>query len=124
VLPSAEAYETIERAWLLFQREKRVAKTRALEAKYKAMEEACDELDRMTSRVEEGGEGAAPRFLYDRAMARPSQFPVESAKGKKAGAESRWLEARIEGMVPREAWVPTETRGKGWNYDWKRPGSQ
>jgi large subunit ribosomal protein L40 len=85
------------------------------------MEEACDELEKMTRSATEGGEGKAPRYLYDRAMARARQTPTEGAKGKKATAESRWLEARIEGLVPREAWVPTETRGKGWKYDWTRP---
>ncbi|RSH88992.1 hypothetical protein EHS25_002654 [Saitozyma podzolica] len=121
VLPSEEAHETIERAWRLFQREKRARRTISLEAKFKAMEEACDELEKMTRSATEGGEGKAPRYLYDRAMARARQTTTEGAKGKKATAESRWLEARIEGLVPREAWVPTETRGKGWKYDWTRP---
>lgn len=116
MIGNAEAHETIERAWRLFQREKRESQREALTAKYDAMVEACNELDAVTA----GGD--IPRAVFDRAVARPSGFS-EEAKGKK-GPEARWLEARIDGMVPREAWVPTETRGKGWNYDWKRPASK
>lgn len=121
VISSAEAHETIERAWRLFQREKRKEKETILTAKFNAMVDACEELDRVTA-AEEGGGGRYPRYIYDRAMAKPSFAAPEEARGKK-GSEGRWLEARLEGMVPREQWVPTETRGKGWNYGWKRPGN-
>lgn len=141
VLPSAEAHETIERAWQLYQRDRREQRARKLEAQFESMKAACDELERITSTPppsepspsasEDGSSAIAkpgkpqyPRYLYDRAMSRLPLFPVETPKvrGAKAGPESRWQEARIEGLVPREAWVPTETRGKGWNYGWKRPG--
>lgn len=112
VVQTAESHETIERAWLLFQREKRARHSAALNAKYNAMVQACTELDQATR-------DTPLRSVYDRAMAKPSPVQV---KGK--GPEARWLEARIEGLVPREAWVPTETRGKGWNYDWKRPAAK
>lgn len=147
VLPSAEAHETIERAWQLYQRDRRQQRTRALEAKFESMKAACDELERITSvpapsptdasaasEAEAESSGSSkraaqpqyPRYLYDRAMSRLPLFPVETPKvrGSKAGPESRWQEARIEGLVPREAWVPTDTRGKGWNYRWRRPGSE
>lgn len=107
VIQSAESHETIERAWLLYQREKRARSRAILEAKYNSMVTACSELDNATR---------SQRSIYDRAMAKPSPVQI---KGK--GPEARWLEARIEGLVPREAWVPTETRGKGWNYEWRRP---
>jgi large subunit ribosomal protein L40 len=76
------------------------------------MVDACNQLDQITADTPQ-------RAIYDRAMAKPSPVQI---KGK--GPEARWLEARIEGLVPREAWVPTETRGKGWNYDWKRPAQK
>jgi large subunit ribosomal protein L40 len=113
----SEAHETIERAWKLFQREKRAKHAAALEAKLAAMVDACEELDRVTN-----GEGGAGRHVFERAMARASFSPPEEIKGKK-GSEARFLEVRLEGMWPRESWVPTETRGKGWNYEWKRPGT-
>jgi large subunit ribosomal protein L40 len=81
------------------------------------MVEACDELERMTS------EGGYPRAVYERAMARPAQSAGGEDRGRKVSQESKFKEARMEGLVPREAWVPTETRGKAWNYGWKRPGS-
>lgn len=118
VVGDAEAHETIERAWKLFQRQKREAHRRSLQAKLDAMTEACRELDEITGSGSK--EGKYPRTIYDKAMARPTGRPAEDPRGKK-GAEARWLEARIDGLVPREAWVPTDTRGKGWNYKWKRP---
>lgn len=112
VVQNAEAHETIERAWLLFQRERRNIQRSQLDAKYRSMVDACNQLDQITADTPQ-------RAIYDRAMAKPSPVQI---KGK--GPEARWLEARIEGLVPREAWVPTETRGKGWNYDWKRPAQK
>lgn len=93
-----------------------------LAAKLKAMQEACEELDRLTT------EGGMSRTVYDRAMSRPTlkgekvEVVQSSGGGRKETPESRWAAARIEGLVPREMWVPTETRGKGWKYDWTRPG--
>lgn len=118
LVPDAEVYETIDRAWQLYQREQREAQKKSLAAKYEAMTEACDLLDEITA---EGG--SWPRSLYDKAMARASMKGGSAAgeTGKRATSESRWLDARIDGLVPREAWVPTETKGKGWNYEWKRP---
>lgn len=115
VIVDSEAHETIERAWKLFQREKRESQSTILTAKFNAMKEACEELDKVT-------EGTERRYVFERAMARPSYSPPEEIRGKK-GSEARFLETRLEGMVPREAWVPVESRGKGWNYEWKRPGS-
>jgi large subunit ribosomal protein L40 len=119
LIPDPEVYETIDRAWQLHQRQLRDASKKSLAAKYKAMQEACDQLDKITA---EGSGGRWPRTLYARAMARPTMRGQGGGEtGKKATSESRWLDARIDGLVPREAWIPTETRGKGWNYDWKRP---
>ncbi|OXG19515.1 hypothetical protein C366_02368 [Cryptococcus neoformans Tu401-1] len=130
VIPSAEAYETIERAWQLYQRELREARKVAFDAKYKSMVEACDELERITN-PENGGPESADgkgglyhRQVYNLAVAsvRQAHRRGEQPKGKKT-LEQRWSETRVEGLVPREAWVPVESRGKGWNYDWQRPGA-
>lgn len=123
LIPDPEVYETIDRARKLHVRIKRDEKKKELEVKLRAMQEACDELDRMTSI-----EGGLARSVYDRAMSRPSlrgekvEIPAGTGGGRKETPESRFAAARIEGLVPREMWVPTETRGKGWNYDWTRPG--
>ncbi|CAK9782457.1 hypothetical protein CC85DRAFT_263484 [Cutaneotrichosporon oleaginosum] len=131
--PSAEAHETIERAWNLFRRDARAERTAALAAKYDAMVAACAELDALTRPAGQDGEsksgdGVLPRAVYDRAMVRVAHASAAyaaakqgMAQGKKKTTESRWLEARPEGIVPREAWVPVDSRGKGWNYEWKRP---
>jgi large subunit ribosomal protein L40 len=126
--PSAEAHETIERAWNLFRRDARAARAAAIGAKYSAMVDACAELDALTRGPGGVGDGALPRAVYDRAMVRMAHASAAYAaakqgiaQGKKKTTESRWLEARPEGIVPREAWVPVESRGKGWNYEWTRP---
>lgn len=115
-------YETVERAYKLFQRHKRAKRHGELKEKFKAMEEACDELDRITLGKEKGGEGY-DRSIYIQAVKRPDPYAKPKPVGKRISSEEVWKEARIEGLMPREIWVPTETRGKGWNYDWKRPGS-
>ena len=116
VLHSPEVYETSERAWKLYLRHRRDRKRRELTAKFGAMEDACDALDEVTR--EEGG---YERLVYTRAMARPDPYAEEKVTGRSSTPGSRWREARLDGLVPREAWVPTETRGKGWDYEWKRP---
>ncbi len=82
------------------------------------MEEACDELDQLTR------DGKVDRVVYDRAMAKPNPYVLERVTGRRVTPESRWKEARLEGLVPREVWVSTETRGKGWDYGWKRPSGE
>ncbi|OCF39793.1 hypothetical protein I317_06402 [Kwoniella heveanensis CBS 569] len=141
VIPSAEAHETIERAYQLFQRQVRQKRQVALSAKYDQMVEACDELEKLTnpspvedeykrlaqnSGLAEGRKGGAyHRRLYEHATAELKQAERrgEQPRGKKS-VEQRWKETRIEGLVPREAWVPVESKGKGWDYDWIRPGSE
>lgn len=140
VAPSAEAHETIERAWNVFRRAGRARRADEIAAKYTAMVEACAELDALTRGAPSGqaedveemmgevGDGLLPRAVYDRAMIRMAHASAAYtaakqgiAQGKKKTTESRWIEARPEGIVPREAWVPVDSRGKGWNYGWTRP---
>jgi len=121
VLPSAEAYETIERAWGLFRRRVREQREAVLSAKFDAMKDACDELEAVAKRQNND-------YIYDRAMTRMAHASAAYqaakqgiAQGKRKTAESKFIEARPFGMVPREQWVPVETRGQGWKYDWERP---
>ncbi|WWD17046.1 hypothetical protein CI109_101483 [Kwoniella shandongensis] len=129
VIPSSEAYETIERAWQLYQRTLRKQRQTSLEAKYDSMVKACDELEAITNPANGGAEsetgkgGKYHRRVYEWATAdvRQAERRGEQPRGKKT-VEQRWKETRVEGLVPRESWVPVESRGKGWDYSWTRPG--
>lgn len=121
VLPSAEAYETIERAWGLYKRNQRLAAEKAIKARFDAMVDACDELEAVSK-------STGNSIIYDRAMVRMAHGAAAiraaaqgEAQGKKKTPESVWKEKRPEGLVPLEQWVPTETKGSAWNYSWERP---
>jgi large subunit ribosomal protein L40 len=121
VLPNPEVHETIERAFKLLQRHRRRARTDELRIKFKAMEVACDDLNEIT--MPKKGKETYDRAIYVAAAKRPDPWAKPKPVGKRISPEEVWKEARIEGLMPREIWVPTETRGKGWNYEWKRPSS-
>ena len=141
VVGSAEVYDTIERAWRLHRRHAKARSEAALKAKFEAMEEACDELDRMTGgpeimnfdAAEAGstwakerkltGKGEYPRTLYEDAMRKVDSFSTPKVQGKRLPPEEKWKESRLEGLIPREAWVPVDRKGQAWNYDWQRPSS-
>ncbi|TXT07190.1 hypothetical protein VHUM_03360 [Vanrija humicola] len=121
VLPSHEAHETIERAYQLLRRREAEARKRVLDAKFASLTAACDELEAVTRQ-------GVNRQVYDSAMTRISQASAAYtaaqqgiAQGKRKTPESTFIENRVPGLIPREAWVPTETRGAGWNYGWERP---
>ena len=136
---SVEVYETIERAWKLNRRQEQARRQASLEAQFKAMEDACDELDRLTGGPEvlnfdASPEGATysherklsgvplyPRHLYNDAVKSPDAFAAPRLQGKKIPPEARWKESRLEGLIPREAWVPVDRKGKAWDYEWERP---
>ncbi|KAK6909830.1 hypothetical protein I204_04745 [Kwoniella mangroviensis CBS 8886] len=131
VIPSEEVHETIERAWQLHQRNLRQTRQKVLDAKFKAMVEACNELEAITDpsnggvESTEGKGGQYHRRIYEIATSTTHQAErtaeERSQKGKKS-VEQRWKETRIPGLFPRESWVPVESKGKGWEYDWVRPG--
>ena len=129
LIPNPEVHETVERAFKLLQRHKRTTRSFALRQQFKAMESACDELAGITTplksgqELKEGESGRYDREIYVKAVKRPDPYLAPKPYGRRISPEQRWKEARIEGLVPRETWVPTETRGKGWNYDWQRPAS-
>lgn len=115
VIPSVEAHETIERAWQLHQRHKREEKLVELSAMHARMEEAVQELEQVDQRLYHWA--TVPRD--QRRLIKPE---AEALRGTK-GSVRKALEARIEGLFPRELRVPTDTPStNGWDYDWKPPG--
>lgn len=104
VIPSAEAHETILRAWQLHRRHKRETHSAEIARKYNAMRSAIDFLEE------------TDRALWEKAVAGKKYQNVDQS-----GATN----ARLEGLVPREMRVPTELpAGKMWDYDWKAPQTQ
>ncbi|POY73719.1 hypothetical protein BMF94_3257 [Rhodotorula taiwanensis] len=104
VIPSAEAHETILRAWQLHRRHKREAHSAEIARKYNAMRSAIDFLEE------------TDRALWEKAVAGKKYQNVDQS-----GATN----ARLEGLVPREMRFPTELpAGKMWDYDWKAPQTQ
>ncbi|EIW65916.1 hypothetical protein TREMEDRAFT_66002 [Tremella mesenterica DSM 1558] len=117
VIGDPEVHETIERAYKLHQRLQRETQTRSLQLKYRAMVEACEELLRMSE------EGEVEKNVYDRAMTKSGQSEKVEGEIKRGNPEVKWAAARLEGLFPREMGVPVESRGKSWDYGWRRPGS-
>ncbi|KAH9949375.1 hypothetical protein B0H21DRAFT_728683 [Amylocystis lapponica] len=110
-IPSVQAHETIERAWLLHQRHVRRKRTAELERKHACMVNAMEVLRELDSKLYlEANKGEDPR-----ARSQEEQELVKTLKG----AEKKVVEARIRGLFPRELRVPTETPSRtGWNYEW------
>lgn len=104
VIPSAEAHDTIQRAWQLHQRHRREAHTAELARKYAAMRSALSLLEQTSP-----------------------QLYREATEGRKFQNvdQARATNARLEGIVPREMRVPTERPGAQlWDYEWKAPVQQ
>ncbi|KDQ14023.1 hypothetical protein BOTBODRAFT_33137 [Botryobasidium botryosum FD-172 SS1] len=112
VIPSAEAHETIERAWALHQRESREARKAELGRLYDNMRRAMDELEKTDEYLfTQANLQRDPRGL--------TKGEIETLKGLK-GAAKKAAEARIEGFFPRELRIPTDTpRKAGWDHSWK-----
>ncbi|KAG5645338.1 hypothetical protein DXG03_006400 [Asterophora parasitica] len=111
-IPSVQAHQTIERAWLLHRRHARKQREAELARKFECMRQAMEELERVDSRLYmEANKPEDPRARTDAER--------ELAKKLKS-TEVRTLEARIRGLFPRELRVPTDTPPRsGWNYEWK-----
>jgi large subunit ribosomal protein L40 len=111
-IPSAQAHETIERAWNLCQRRLREKREAELARKFECMRKAMGVLEQVDM------------FLYlgankEEDPRERSEAEVELLKGMK-GTERKTLEARIRGLFPRELRIPTDTPSRnGWKYDWK-----
>jgi large subunit ribosomal protein L40 len=110
-VPSAEAHETIERAWKLHKRELRERREEELRRKYASMVRATEvlkELDPVS--YAEATRGVDSRRL--------SEQERERMKGMSRGARKK-AESRVEGLFPREMRIPTDTPSRdGWNHGW------
>lgn len=126
-----EVHDTITRAWLLHQREKRIQRESDLEIKRQRMQEACDRLRSEAPKMYE-------RAKYRVAMNKRHPDDVQKLKdlgliGSTVGSDGKPLPAatmssqekrrqirtilgsRIHGLVPREMRPPTWTpSSKGW----------
>ncbi|KAH8099690.1 hypothetical protein BXZ70DRAFT_210662 [Cristinia sonorae] len=113
-IPSVQAHETIERAWLLHQRHVRKSRQSELDRKFQCMRTAMEKLRELDlQRYRAANELEDPRAR--------SEEELELLKTAKA-PEKKAMEARIRGLFPRELRVPTETPSRdGWNYDWVPP---
>ncbi|TFY83431.1 hypothetical protein EWM64_g584 [Hericium alpestre] len=111
-IPSRQAHETVERAWMLHVRHTRRKRDAELQRKYECMRKAMDALERIDPHLyKEANRVEDPRVR--------TQAEVELAK-KIRGPERKALEARPPGLFPRELRAPTDTPPRnGWNYEWK-----
>jgi large subunit ribosomal protein L40 len=109
-IPSVQAHETVERAWLLHQRHRRWARERERARKFACMKDAMDTL------------AALDQELYraaNRAEDPRTRTPLEADLSHKlAGSERRAMEGRIRGLFPRDLRPPADTPPKdGWKYE-------
>ncbi|KAG6813993.1 hypothetical protein H0H92_004486 [Tricholoma furcatifolium] len=111
-IPSVQAHNTIERAWLLHKRHLRKTREVEMERKFASMRNAMEELRRVDDRLYmEANKQEDPRAR--------TEAERELAKTMKS-TEVRTLEARIRGLFPRELRIPTDTPShSGWNYECK-----
>jgi len=113
-IPSKQAHETIERAWLLHQRHVRWKREAEAERKFECMRHAMEELEKCDPVLfKEANRVEDPR----------TRSEAEAGLSKKLrGVAKKALEGRLPSLFPREMRVPTDTAPKlGWNYDWKPP---
>lgn len=113
-IPSKEAHETIERAWLLHERHTRWKRNAEAERKFASMRKAMEELEKTDPVLfKEANRAEDPRARTD-----AERELLKSVKG----AERKKLDSRLPGLFPREMRLPTDTPPRnGWNYDWKAP---
>ncbi|KDR85633.1 hypothetical protein GALMADRAFT_234624 [Galerina marginata CBS 339.88] len=111
-IPSVQAHDTIERAWLLHKRHIRKAREAETARKFECMKRAMDVLHDIDPRLYmEANKKDDPRARTGEEM--------EAMKTLKA-SEIRAMEARIRGLFPRELRIPTDTPSRtGWKHEWK-----
>ncbi|QRV83471.1 ribosomal protein subunit L28 [Ceratobasidium sp. AG-Ba] len=113
-IPSAEAHETIERAWQLHKREQREKRAEELKRKYESMVKAIE----LLKTLDPVSYAEATRGVDSRRL---SEAERERMKEMKRAARKK-AESRIEGLFPREMRIPTDTpRRDGWNHGWTAP---
>ncbi|TDL28183.1 hypothetical protein BD410DRAFT_782152, partial [Rickenella mellea] len=116
-IPSKQAHETIERAWLLYKRHIRWKRELENARKFDCMHRAMEELRALDIRLfKEANYTDDPRIWNDK----QKEF-LKSLRG----TEKKMAEARLPGLFPREMRIPTDTPPRaGWNYDWNpKPNS-
>lgn len=102
-IPSKQAHETIERAWLLHNRHLRLKREEESSRKFDKMWAAMSELERIDTH----------RFKGCNMVEDPT------ARTKERSKVSRRNDSRLPGMFPREMRIPTNTPPRiGWVYDW------
>ena len=111
-IPSVQAHQNIERAWLLHKRHLWKKWDAEVARKFECMKEAMDELYKLDPKLYlEANRSEDPRAR--------SKAEMELMKTLKM-SEMRTLAARIWGLFPRELRIPTDTPARtGWNYEWK-----
>lgn len=111
-IPSKQAHETIERAWLLHKRHIQRKREAEMARKFECMKNAMDVLRDLDPRLyTEANKKDDPRVR--------TQEEIQMMKTMKA-SEIRAMESRIRGHFPRELRIPTDTPSRtGWNYEWK-----
>nr|GAT61359.1 predicted protein [Mycena chlorophos] len=110
-IPSVQAHDTIERAWLLHRRHIRKRREEEIARKFECMRTAMDELRRVDMNLYmEANKVEDPRKRTQKEMETLKSLP---------GLEGRAFDARIRGLFPREFRIPVDTPSKsGWNYQW------
>ncbi|KAK7686580.1 hypothetical protein QCA50_010180 [Cerrena zonata] len=111
-IPSVQAHETIERAWLLHQRHIRRRRMAEAEKKFQCMHSAMEKLRELSPKLyEEANKDEDPRARS------PEETEIWKSLKK---SERRAFDSRIRGLFPREMRTPTETPPTGgWNYDYQ-----
>lgn len=106
-IPSVQAHETIERAWLLHQRHVRRGRQAELERKFKCMREAMDTLYELDPKLY-----AEANKVEDPRVRTPQEVQlIKTLKGQ----EKKAIESRIRGLFPRELRIPSDTPSRdGW----------
>jgi large subunit ribosomal protein L40 len=114
VITSKEAHETIERAWTIWQKTKRDKREAELKRKFDCMKRAMDDLEKTDPRLY--------RIATSKPDPRKMEEDVQEELKQYRGVEKKAIEARIEGLFPRDLRIPTDTPSRnGWNYDWRPP---
>ncbi|KAH8119965.1 hypothetical protein DFH11DRAFT_20943 [Phellopilus nigrolimitatus] len=111
-IPSKQAHETVERAWLLHERHVRWKREAESERKFECMRRAMEELERVDPVLfKEANRTEDPR--------KRTEAETELLKTLK-GTERKAFEGRLPGLFPREMRLPTDTPPRaGWDYSWK-----
>ncbi|KAF8167447.1 hypothetical protein B0H34DRAFT_740107 [Crassisporium funariophilum] len=111
-IPSVQAHDTVERAWLLHKRHLRKKRDAETARKFECMKKAMDALHEIDPKL----------YLEANKQDDPRARTAEEMQMRKTmkASELRAIEARIRGLFPRELRIPTDTPSRtGWKYEWK-----